>query len=145
MITCTSTGRLIDNMDDELRSVIARIEQPAIREIARKGGKTGIVYTNPTVWPEMQIIMRAADIADNDFAPCYVPGAFESILSGHREKHDKLIVEYIQAYREAFDSFMLAQVSICSAEERLSIFSGNEQILSMAELGVQNLRKDNHD
>jgi len=58
--------------------------------------------------------------------------------------HDKLIADYLRIHKDSFDSFMLSQVSICSAQKILGELSSNEQIISMAELAIQSLGKDQH-
>jgi len=60
------------------------------------------------------------------------------------KKHDKLIADYLQIHKDSFDSFMLSQVSICSAQKILGEFSSNEQIISMAKLAIKSLGKDQH-
>lgn len=141
MITCTSTGRLIDNLGSVIQSQITRIEDAAIAEIKSRTGRIGIVYTNPTVLPEIKYLLHNSGVDANRLAPCFVDGAFESILCGNMAYHDKLIWSYIQTCSGKYDSFLLAQVSICSAQERLEQTVNNKQIISIAELGISKLKE----
>jgi hypothetical protein len=141
MVTCTSTGRLIDALPATYKPYIQRIESAAVQTLITSGQRTGIVYTNPAVWPEFQQIMRDNRVPETLYTPAYIKQAFDKILSGDREGHDRLIKEFLTKSKPDVASHLLAQVSICSALERLEPFAAGANTISMAELGIMQLRE----
>lgn len=140
MVTCTSTGRLIDGLPSRYRARIQRIETPALQKVEDTGEKTSIVYTNPTVWPEIEQLLQQRNMAAF-CRPSFVPYAFEKVLQGDIVGHDKAIAEHLTRNALGSDIFLLAQVSICSALERLGDIKTNAEVISLAELGIISLQE----
>lgn len=139
MITCSSTGELLDSLNIEDKKQIVRIETPAIDVIKRKYKNTGVIFTNPPVWPQIQRIIKERNADLSKFSPCYVEHAFDALLNGDIDRHDGLIKSYIENNSHNYDSLFLAQVSLCSAYSRLGIIGVDTPLVLMAELGIISL------
>lgn len=139
MVTCTSTGRLVDSLPPEYVPYMRRIELPAVAALEAARKRTNIVYTNPTVWPEMQQILQERGVDESLYVPLFVAGAFEKILAGDKAGHDLLIQEHLERNSTHADAHLLAQVSICSALERLGELNLDAKVISLAELGIMSL------
>lgn len=145
MVTCTSTGRLIDSLNKNLKSKIVRIEEAAVLDIKSKlrneTGRVGVIYTNPTVWPEMELILVRSGVDRSRFSPCFIDGAFENVLCGNIDNHDKIISEYMREHGHKYAALLLAQVSVCNAMDRIETSASGINIISIAELGIERVKE----
>jgi Asp/Glu/hydantoin racemase len=141
MVTCTSTGGLINALPASYKSHIHRIETAAIQRLENIGLRTSIVYTNPTVWPEFKQILGEANVSEALYVSAHVENAFDKMLAGDKAGHDQLIKDFLERNEQKTGAHLLAQVSICSALERLKPFISDSTIISMAELGIMGLRE----
>ncbi len=98
-----------------------------------------MVYTNPPVWRQIAEYMKELGAKEDFLVPCYVPGAFTSMLGGDTKKHDQLVIDFLRANQDNVDCYYLAQVSICAIKERANMWNVNIPVVSMAEMGIMQL------
>ncbi|MBD3280065.1 hypothetical protein GF389_00890 [Candidatus Dojkabacteria bacterium] len=141
VVTCTSTGELIDTLPLEIQKRITRIERPALNTILKRYKKPGIVFTNKTVWKQFQRILKQMKTNENMFAPLYVPNAFNEMLKGNFKLHDIMIDKYLRSNTGTYDSYLLAQVSICSATDRGYLKDLSIPVINISEACIKELKK----
>ncbi len=144
LVTCTSITECVDYLSRFVDIPVLRIEQPMIAEAVDSGERIGVVATLPSARDSIKKrLIEESRRRDKriviDEIKC--EGAFDALLNGRMEEHDRCIVRSLERIEGKVDVVVLAQVSM----ER--ILSGREKpnlsvpILSCPRSGVEQLRR----
>ena len=110
MVTCSSvSGAMLAALQARSAVPILKVDMPMAAEAMRLGGKIGIAYTfAPTLGPTTSLFGSEADLV-----PHWIAGAYDAVLAGRMEEHDRLVLEGLERLRaEGVEVIVLAQVSM---------------------------------
>ncbi|AFZ65647.1 aspartate/glutamate racemase family protein [Deinococcus peraridilitoris] len=137
MCCCSSVGESVETLRAELGVPFLRIDEPMAQDAVRRGERIGVIATvGSTLEPTARLIERAAAHAARavHLERRLVDGAYDALLQGHGEQHDRLVTEALRDLAERSDVVVLAQASMA----RLIPGLGNIRtpILSSPESGL---------
>ncbi len=139
--TCSSVGKVFDEMEPFSNVPIIKIDTPmaenAVKAIESKG-TIGVIATLPTTLPPTVSLVEKAvkesgkDIEIKQFV---AEGAFQILMNGDRDTHNKIIIEKAKEIADQFDTLVLAQGSMALLEQDIADAIG-KQVFSSPESGV---------
>jgi len=141
--TCSSVGNVADNANLFLPIPVIRIDEQMALKAIELSDKIGVIATLPTtLGPTANLLKKIAAEKGKSITivECLAEGAFESMMSGDRDKHDVLILEASKKLASQVDVIVLAQGSMARMEQQLAKESG-KIILSSPLLGVLGLKE----
>jgi Asp/Glu/hydantoin racemase len=139
--TCSSVGDVADQAGFFVPLPIVRIDRAMAQLAVQKGTSIGVVATLPTTLdPTIRLVENEAAAAGKKVVilPVLAAGAYDALVSGKPEDHDRLIREAAESVTAQVDVFVLAQGSMARMEENLSAVTGNT-VLSSIRLGIRSL------
>jgi glutamate racemase len=115
LVTCSSvTPEMTAALERELAVPVLKIDTPLAETAVRTGRRIGIVATfHGTVQPTTRLLEWAARQAQREVALFHrlLPDAYEALLSGDAERHDRIVLEAMDSMATEADVLVLAQVS----------------------------------
>ncbi len=115
MCTCTTVNQAVDIARKIMKIPVFNIDEPMARQAVEMANKIGIVATVYTSAPATKRLLEKAakdagkaieiEIAINE-------PAFEALMKGDRETHNKLVYEEIDKMAEKVDLIALGQISL---------------------------------
>ncbi len=137
MTVCSSIGKAVEQCQHMTNMTLARIDTAMIEKALALGKHISVLATvSTTLDPTVEYIKRMCEEKDCDIQiePHLIAGAFEALLAGDFEKHDRLVVSLLNQLVSNSDVIILAQASMARAiSEDLSI---NIPVLTSPELGI---------
>lgn len=131
--TCSSIGEVAEMARLFLNVPLLKIDDP-MAEIAVKSGKRiAVISTLPTtLGPTARLIQKKAIEASKhvEIIEGLAQGAFQAMMGGDRDKHDKKIVEITQKVAYQADIIVLAQGSMARMEQTLMELTGKKVLSS---------------
>jgi Asp/Glu/hydantoin racemase len=128
VFTCSSTSPAIDAARRLVDVPILKIDDPLYELAAQEPGRVGLVCTtSSTVEPSRALLAEHAVRSGQAIGirSTLCGAAFEALLAGRRDEHDRLVVEAAAAIAPEVDRIVLAQASLAhlagSLEERLKM------------------------
>lgn len=117
MITCSSVPlRMASTLRDELGIPVLKIDGPMARRAVEAGPRIGIAATfRPTIQPTSTLVMDTAAALGREVALVieFVDGAYDALLAGDLELHDRLLLDGVRRLTATgVQSVILAQVSM---------------------------------
>ena len=141
--TCSSVGD-IALLAKELKSVpLIKIDDAMAEEAVREYNRIGVIATLPTtLGPTVRLLQHFAKKSGKDIAitEALAKGAFQAVIFGDKDKHDRLIIEAARSIAEDVDAIVLAQGSMARLEEQLATITG-KPVLSSPERGVLDVKR----
>jgi len=125
--TCSSVGEIAD-MGRELVDIpLVKIDEPMAEHAAANYAQIGVIATLPTtleptirlIKSQAQRLNREVEVVDGLAA-----GAYQALVSGSPEEHDRLILEVGQKLSQQVDCIVLAQASMMRMQEQLQEYAG---------------------
>jgi Asp/Glu/hydantoin racemase len=119
---CSSVGEVVPELQAAVRIPVVRIDEAMAEEAVRRGARIGVAATlSTTLTPTMTLLTRKAREASKDvtLSPRCIDAAYERLLAGDREGHDRLLAAALSDLAEANDLVVLAQASMARVLERL--------------------------
>jgi aspartate/glutamate racemase len=141
VFTCSSTSPAIDVARSLVKAPILKIDDPMYAEVARAGGRVGLICTTAsTVEPSRQLMAAHAAQAGTavEAESLLCSAAFEALTAGRRDEHDRLVTEAAQGLAGRVDRLVLAQASLSHLAEPLAKQLG-KPVLSSPELMVRDV------
>lgn len=141
--TCSSVGEVVDLAQPLLSVPIVKIDELMAQEAVAGYDRIGVVATLPsTLAPTMRLIAAQAARAGKAVAVVdgLAAGAFDALIGGRPEEHDRLILETAARISAGVDAIVLAQGSMARMEEKLREATG-KPVLSSPKLGVTAVRR----
>lgn len=139
---CSTVGEFAEEADQILKVPVYRIDE-AMAEKAVEAGKVISVFAtlNSTLEPTVRLVERKAREVEKEVTihTILVKGAYEALMQGQKDVHDRMISESVSAYLEQSDVVVLAQASMASAIGGQT--KDREKILTSPVLGIEKLKK----
>lgn len=133
VFTCSSTSPAIDVARQLVTPPILKIDDPMYAEVARTGGRVGLICTTPsTVDASRSLLAAHAQSAgqriEQETVLC--AAAFDALVAGQRELHDRLVTEAAIALAPRVDRIVLAQASLAHLALPLAALLGKPALAS---------------
>jgi len=112
---CSSLGPTIDVARPLVNIPVIKIDDPMAEEAARSAKRIGVMATVlTTLGPTVDLIRSKASAMNKEIhiEPTLVEGAFQILMSGDRERHDRMVAEAAQKLASKVDVIVLAQASM---------------------------------
>ncbi|WP_295530571.1 aspartate/glutamate racemase family protein [uncultured Thioclava sp.] len=144
LVTCSSLGNAVEMIAPLCPVPLLRIDAGMAQAAVANGGRIGVLATlQTTLTPTADLI---AAVARETGASCtvtsqLVEGAFETLQSGDREKHDAQVAEGIARLARESDVVVLAQASMARALDRLEPRPNGPPVLTSPALGIAHIAK----
>ena len=124
---CSSVGEAATAARSQISVPIVKIDETMAEAAVAHGPRVGVVATvRTTLEPTVRLIRAKADAArrEVEIVEALAEGAFQALLDGEAERHDRIVRHTIESIAGRVDVIVLAQASMA----RL--------LPSLAELGV---------
>jgi len=142
IVTCSSIGQAVSLSRAFIDIPVFRIDEAMAEEAVAKGGRIGVAATlRTTLDPTLELLRATARRGEKDIEtiPCLCEGAFEAVISGQTERHDRLVAEALQELMKSVDVVVLAQASM--ARVLTSIPADGTPILTSPQLAIESVRR----
>ena len=142
MVTCSSIGSAVEASADLTGVPVLRVDQPMADIAVQTGSKIGVIATLPTTLePTSDLVRRRALVAGKEIelTSRLCEGAFEALMSGDAEKHDKMVAKALIELSAEVDVIVLAQASMARVVDTLPEADKNVPILSSPGLAIQHI------
>jgi Asp/Glu/hydantoin racemase len=141
VFTCSSTSPAIDTARQVVSVPILKIDDPMYAKAASEPGRVGLICTtSSTVEPSRSLLAAHAREAgvtiDAESVLC--GAAFEALVKGQRDVHDRLVTEAATTLAPRVDRIVLAQASLAHLAEPLAA-QLHLPVLASPELLVQDV------
>ena len=140
--TCSSVGEVAIMAREFISVPLVKIDDAMAQKAVENYAKIGVLATLPsTLGPTVKLIKRISVqlskkvVTEEGLAE----GAFEALMTGDNEKHDKRILDTSVNLADKVDAFVLAQGSMARMETRITGETG-KQVLSSPLSGVLNVK-----
>lgn len=140
--TCSSVGEVAIMAREFISVPLIKIDDAMAQKAVENYAKIGVLATlSTTLGPTVKLIKRISDqlskkvVTEEGLAE----GAFEALMTGDNEKHDKRILDTSVNLADKVDAFVLAQGSMARMETRIT-GETDKQVLSSPLSGVLNVK-----
>lgn len=123
MVTCSSIGAAVEASAALTNVPVLRVDQAMAEQAVLTGSRIGVIATLPTtLGPTSDLVRRMAIKAGKeiDLTAKLCEGAFEALMSGNPETHDKMVSQALIELSAGVDVIVLAQASMSRVVETLS-------------------------
>ncbi len=136
--TCSSVGDIALEAREELEIPLVKIDDAMAREAVEKASSIGVLSTlHTTLDPTIRLLEHFASKTGKNIRVSrgVADGAFQAVIGGDRDTHDRLIMETAKKLAPEVELFVLAQGSMSRMETDLAKTTGRP-VLSSPERGV---------
>jgi aspartate/glutamate racemase len=140
--TCSSVGEVADAARSLIGVPIVKIDEMMAANAAAQYDRIAVLATLPsTLEPTMRLIRKQAAAAGREvtLVDGLAAGAFDALVNGQPEEHDRLLLETARRTAAAADVIVLAQGSMARMEKALAEATG-KPVLSSPRLGVEQVK-----
>jgi len=119
---CSSVGEFAEKANELYNTPIYRIDEAMAEKAVSMGQTISIFATlSSTLDPTAGLVQRKAKLAGKNCTInlVLVPNAYEELMKGNRDLHNKKIQEAVLEYAAGSDVIVLAQASMASAVDGL--------------------------
>ena len=144
LVTCSSIGAAVETASLLTKVPVLRVDQPMADEAIEKGNRIGVVATlTTTLGPTSDLVKRRAIVKGKevDIISILCEGAFEALMSGDVDTHDKMVSTALKELSAKVDVILLAQASMARVVETLPGQDKVVPILASPPLAIQYLSK----
>lgn len=124
LVTCSSIGPAVELSRATVNIPVFRVDEPMADEALQLGRRIGVAATlATTLQPTAALIQaraRAAQRSDLELTTELCEGAFEAVVAGDTQRHDRLVARGLERLASNVDVIVLAQASMARALETLS-------------------------
>jgi len=138
---CSSLGPSMDVARKLVDIPVIKIDDPMTKKAVQLGSKIGLMATVPTTLPPTEDLLHfwAADAGKKvEVKQHLCQGAFDVLMSGNREGHDKMVLDGALLLAPQVDLIVLAQASMSRLAPMLMQETG-KTVLSSPRLAVEYL------
>lgn len=144
--TCSSVGAVADMIEPFTKIPMIKIDTPMAENAVsavKDGGTIGVLATLPTTLPptvslvEKVVLESGKKITIKQYI---AEGAFQKLMDGNRDEHNKIIIEKAKSICNEFDVLVLAQGSMALLEKDLQV-AIKKDVFSSPESGVKQFQK----
>lgn len=139
LVTCSSIGPAVEAARPFVNVPVLRIDQPMADQAVQTGQKIGVIATLSTTLEPTTALVEARAKAQNktiEIVPTLCEGAFQAVISGDTETHDRIVGEGLRKLIPQVDIIVLAQASMARVVDTLSESEKTIPILSSPQSGV---------
>ncbi|MCS7120132.1 MAG: aspartate/glutamate racemase family protein [Nitrososphaerota archaeon] len=140
--TCSSVGEVVDIARPIIEKPIVRIDEPMAEEAVKNFSVIGVLATvRSTLTPTINLLKKKALEENKDISIIQglAEGAYQALMNGLPEMHDKLIMETASRISEKAEVIVLAQGSMTRIERVLAENTG-KPVLSSPRLAVRTIK-----
>jgi len=122
MVTCSSIGPAVEASELLTSIPVLRVDRPMADKAVAEGKKIGVVATlSTTLEPTSDLVRRRAEAAGKEIELTSIlcEGAFEALIGGKPEGHDRKVAEALKELSEKVDVILLAQASMARVVDQL--------------------------
>lgn len=144
MFTCSSIGRAVETAAGLVNVPVLRVDQPMAAMAVEKGNRIGIIATlSTTLDPTTDLVRRNALQVGKEIElfPHLCEGAFEALMAGNAETHDRLVGGALKAMSETVDVIVLAQASMARVVDANPSLAEKLPILASPPIAMEYLSK----
>ena len=141
--TCSSVGDVALLAKELMPVPLVKIDDAMAEKAVVNYKRIGVLATlETTLSPTVRLIKHFAQAALKTvtIVDQLAEGAFEAVISGDKDKHDKLILDAAIKIADKVDVLVLAQGSMARMEEELKLKTGKE-VLSSPLSGVLSVKE----
>jgi aspartate/glutamate racemase len=123
LLACSTFNRAADHARPMIDVPILQIDRPMMDLAVRDGGRIGLLATVPTTVPASERLLRlAAEEAGKkiEIHMRLCSEAFQVLKAGDPEKHNRMLLEEVDALSASVDAIVMAQVSMTALEPLLT-------------------------
>ena len=139
LVTCSSIGPAVEAARPFVNVPVLRIDQPMADQAVQTGQKIGVIATlSTTLKPTTALVEARAKAQDKaiEIVPTLCEGAFQAVISGDTETHDRIVGEGLRNLIPQVDIIVLAQASMARVVDTLSESEKTIPILSSPQSGI---------
>ncbi len=140
--TCSSVGDIALEAKGTIGIPLVKIDDAMAESAVLQSSRIGVLATlSTTLDPTVRLLEHFAGSHGKRISITrgLAKGAFQAVISGDRETHDRLILESAVKIAGDVEIFVLAQGSMARMEEAIAKATGKE-VLSSPESGVLNVK-----
>lgn len=141
--TCSSVGDIALEAKKSLKVPLVKIDDAMAIMAVKESDSIGVLATLiSTLDPTVRLIRHFASDQDKvvSISEGLAEGAFQAVIGGDRDLHDKLILNAAKKLAPEVELFVLAQGSMARMEEEIARATG-KKVLSSPELGVLQVKE----
>jgi len=139
LVTCSSLGPAIEATRPLANVPVLRIDQAMADQAVQMGARIGVIATlSTTLEPTIALVQaraaaqgRAVEVVSH-----LCEGAFDAVIAGDAETHDRLVSAGLAELMDRVDVIVLAQASMARVVDALPADKKRIPILSSPELGI---------
>jgi Asp/Glu/hydantoin racemase len=140
LVTCSSIGEGVRMGQDLFDVPVVRVDEAMAEQAVHMGRKIGVMATlRTTLEPTLALLDEKATAAglQVELVPSLCDGAFEAVLAGDTETHDRILTRALQEEMKGVDVVVLAQASMARVVEAMGPAALPMPVLSSPELAVK--------
>ncbi|MDT0677598.1 aspartate/glutamate racemase family protein [Autumnicola musiva] len=142
MVTCSSIGAAVESSESLTSIPVLRVDRPMADKAVAQGKKIGVVATLPTTLePTSDLVRRRAIAAGKEIelTSKLCEGAFEALMGGNPEEHDKKVAAALKELATKVDVILLAQASMARVVDQLDEADKKVPILASPPVAMEYL------
>jgi len=143
LVTCSSIGPAVDIAAQLFDQPVLRVDRPMAEKAVRVGQRIGVAATLSTTLKPTADLVRAVAAEQGkkiEIVEQLCEGAFEAVMAGDGETHDRIVGEGLTEKLKGVDAIVLAQASMARVLETLPENALTAPVYSSPELGVERAR-----
>ena len=136
---CSSLGPTIDPTRETVEIPVIKIDDPMTRRAVELGSDIGVMATVPTtLGPTINLIKENAASMGKDVRvhDCLVEGAFQILMGGDKDKHDRMVIDRARELGKEVDIIVFAQASMTRLAPTVESVTGL-QVLTSPRLAIE--------
>jgi Asp/Glu/hydantoin racemase len=144
MVTCSSIGPAVPAARTVHDFPVFRIDDAMATKAVQTAARIGVAATlKTTLEPTVGLLEEKAaqEHRDIHIIECLCNGAFEKVLAGDTEGHDRIVSQALTSFIGKVDVLILAQASMARVVDRLPAGTLDIPVLSSPELAIQQARE----
>jgi Asp/Glu/hydantoin racemase len=141
--TCSSVGDIALKARESLELPLVKIDDAMARQAVLDASSIGVLATlSTTLDPTVRLVRHFASELGKEvqIAEGLAEGAFQAVIAGDRETHDRLILKAAESLAPLVELFVLAQGSMARMEQEIAASTG-KKVLSSPERGVLQVKE----
>lgn len=147
LVTCSSIGPAVDIAAQLHDKPVLRVDRPmaekAVAAATAGNGRVSVLATlSTTLAPTAALVRRVAEEGGHDIeiVEHVCEGAFEAVMAGDGETHDRIVGEALTGQMAGMDAILFAQASMARALAAMPAGAIAAPVFTSPELGVERAR-----